>query len=187
LAAASKQAREMTMMISARSMSLAAVCLLAAAGCVTDKPVSYEDHALSQKQMKAFAGTYQVENWPGNVKPDLVKVTEVDRGLQFAYSLPDQQVEARFQLYKIPGSEKNLHLLSLPAQEDTNQANMFFIGRKQDDQTQIWAVFGNMPVAQDHLQFTEGKAKAEDVQRFLRQKADAFVAANEPQVVLKKK
>lgn len=175
------------MMITARWTSLAAVCLLAAAGCVTDKPVSYEDNALSQQEMKSHVGTYQVESWPGNVKPDLVKVTEAEPGLQFSYSLPNEQIEARFQLYRIPESRKDLYLLSLPAQEDTNQANMFFIGRKQDDQTQIWAVFGNMAVAQDHLQFTEGKARAEDVERFLRQRADAFVAANAPQVVLKKK
>jgi len=61
---------------------------------------------------------------------------------------------------------------------------MFFVGKAGEDVTFMWAVFANMPVAENHLSFLDGKAKAEDVKTFLATYADAFVAANEPQVTL---
>ena len=42
-----------------------------------------------------------------------------------------------------------------------------------------------MSVAKDHLDFENGKAKAEDVKKFLAKHADAFVTANERPATLK--
>ena len=61
---------------------------------------------------------------------------------------------------------------------------MFFLGKADKDQSSIWAVFSNLPVAKDQLSFQDGKAKAEDVKTFLAKHADDFVMANKPQVTL---
>lgn len=163
---------------------IVATCLLLMAGCITDELAVYKDSVVSKDAMKPFLGMYQVEQWPGDMKPTSISVTENEGKFRFSYSLPDRKVDARFVLSKIPNSKKDLYLLSIPGQEDTNQANLFFIGRMKQDQASIWVVVGELPVARDHLKFTSGKAKAEDVKTFLAEHVDAFVAANEPQVTL---
>jgi hypothetical protein len=164
---------------------IVATCLLLIAGCITDELAVYKDSVVSKDALKPFLGVYQVEEWPGDDKPESVRVAEDDGELSFSYSLPDRNIQARFILSKIPNSKKDLYLLSIPAQAETDQANMFFVGKADKDQTYIWAVFSNLPVTKDHLSFIDGKAKAEDVKSFLATHADAFVAANEPQVKFK--
>lgn len=164
---------------------IVATSLLLMAGCITDELAVYKDSVVSKDAMKPFLGMYQVEKWPGDVKPTSISVIEKEGEFNFSYSLPERKVDARFVLSKIPNSKKDLYLLSIPAQADTDQANLFFIGKSEKDQASIWAVGDNLPVASDHLKFTSGKAKAEDVKTFLAEHADTFVAANEPQVTLK--
>jgi hypothetical protein len=163
---------------------VAATCLLLVAGCVTDELAVYKDSVVTREAAKRFLGEYQVEQWPGDAKPERIRVTEQDGELSFSYSLPDKKIQLRFVLSKVPNSKKNLYLLSIPGQEATKQANMFFLGKADKDQSSIWAVFSNLPVAKDHLSFRDGKAKAEDVKTFLAKHADDFVMANEPQVTL---
>ncbi|MBP89297.1 MAG: hypothetical protein CMJ64_21715 [Planctomycetaceae bacterium] len=91
----------------------------------------------------AFVGVYLVEDWPGNAKPKSVGVTEKDGELSFSYSLPDKKSELRFVLSKIPNSKKHLYLLSIPGQDGTNNANMFFVGQAENEQTHIWVVHSN--------------------------------------------
>jgi hypothetical protein len=164
---------------------IVATCLLLMAGCITDELAVYKDSVVSKDAMKPFLGMYQVEQWPGDVKPTSISVIEKEGEFNFSYSLPDRKVDARFVLSKIPNSKKDLYLLSIPGQADTDQANLFFIGKSEKDQASIWAVSGDLPVASDHLKFKSGKANAEDVKTFLAEHADTFVAANEPQVTLK--
>ena len=164
---------------------IAAASLLVVAGCVTDEVAVYNDSVVNQQAAKRFLGEYQVEQWPGDMKPETIRVADKDGKLRFSYSLPEKKIDLEFVLSKIPSSEKDLYLLSIPAQADTNQANLFFIGRADKDQTYIWAVFSNLPVAKEHLSFEQGKAKADDVKTFLVKHADAFVTANEPQVTLR--
>lgn len=164
---------------------IAATCVLFVAGCETDELAVYKDSVVGKEAAKAFVGVYQVRDWPGDEKPESVCVTEKDGELRFSYSVPDKKYEVRFVLSKIPNSKKDLYLLSIPGQEATNQANLFFVGQADKDQTNIWVVSSNMAVAEGHLGFQDGKAKAGDVKMFLAKHADAFVAANEPQVKLK--
>ncbi|MBC8355744.1 MAG: hypothetical protein H8E66_27525 [Planctomycetes bacterium] len=170
-------------MVALARRTTAAFCLLFVAGCVTDELVVYKETVVTKASIKPFIGVYHVEEWPGNAKPESVRVTEKDEDLHFSYSLPDKKVQLHFLLSKIPNSKSELYLLSIPGQDDTNQANMFFIGKAEKGQTHIWAVFSNLPVAKDHLKFQDGKAK--EVKKFLAKRADAFVMANEPQVTLK--
>lgn len=163
-----------------------ACCLVLVAGCVTDEPTVYKDSIVGKDAVKAFVGEYQVEEWPGNAKPESVSVAQKEGELSFSYSVPDKKYDVHFVLCKIPNSKQDLYLLSIPSQEATNQANLFFIGKTEKKETHIWAVFAKLPVANDHLSFQNGKAKAEDVKTFLSKHADAFVQANEPQVRLKK-
>jgi len=162
------------------------VGLLSIAGCITDELAVYQDSVVGKEAMKPYLGTYHVEAWPGDMRPTSIAVTQEEDKFSFSYALGDRKVNVNFVLSKIPGSRKDLYLLSLPAQKDTEQANMFFVGQAGKERTSIWAVFSSLPVAQEHLDFTDGKAKAEDVKKFLKQYADAFVEANEPQVALKK-
>lgn len=166
--------------------TIALSCLLFATGCVTDELVVYKESVLSKDARGPFLGVYEVLEWPGEMKPESVRVTETDEELGFSYSLPDKNIQLDFVLSTIPNSKKKLHLMSIPSQQDTNRANMFFIGKAERDETQIWAVFSNSPVAKQQLNFTGGKAKAEDVKAFLVAHADAFVTANKPQVRLRK-
>ena len=165
--------------------TIVAVGLLLLVGCVTEELVVFEEGVVKKGAMKPFLGTHQVEQWPGDTKPTSIEVTEKDGEFSFSYAVGDQKIHLKFMLSKIPGSKKKLQLLSIPAQEDTNQANMFFIVKAGKDQTYIWPVFSSLPVAKDHLEFEDGKAKAEDVKTFLTKHADAFVTANEPPVTLK--
>jgi len=159
--------------------------LVALVGCITDELVVYKDSVVGKEAAKPYLGVYHVEEWPGDMKPEKVRVAEKDGELHFSYSVPDKNYDVRFVLSKIPNSKKDLHLLSLPGQGATNQANMFFLGKATQNETRIWAVFANLPVAKDHLTFQNGKFKAKDVKAFLSKHADAFVMANEPQVRLK--
>ncbi len=164
----------------------AVVCLMLVSGCVTDELVVYMEGVVSGEAMKPFLGTYRVEEWPGDMTPESVRVaTKKDGELSMSYSLPDRIVHVQFILSKIPNSKKDLYLLSLPSQQETKQKNLFFVGQAGAEQTHIWAVFSNLPIAKDHLTFKNGKAKAQDVKTFLAKNADAFVAANDPQVTLK--
>ncbi|MCB9925553.1 MAG: hypothetical protein H6822_25610 [Planctomycetaceae bacterium] len=165
--------------------TIAVSILVPLVGCITDELAVYEDSVVGKDAAKAYVGVYQVEEWPGDIEPETVRVTWKGEGLRFAYSVADKKVDLRFVLSKIPKSKNELYLLSIPGQEATKQANMFFIGRAEKENTHIWAVFSTLPVARDHLEFTSGKAKAEDVKTFLMQHADEFVSANEPQVTLK--
>lgn len=65
--------------------TIVASCLLLVAGCVTDELAVYKKSVVSREAVKAFEGVYQVEEWPGNVKPESVGVTEKDGELNFAY------------------------------------------------------------------------------------------------------
>lgn len=165
--------------------TLAASFLLVVAGCVTDDFAVYKDSVVNKEAAKAFVGVYEVKDWPGNEKPESISVTEKDGQLRFAYSVPGKKYDVRFVLSKIPNSNKGLYLLSIPAQEATNQANMFFLGRAEKENTHIWAVISTLAVAKDHLSFLNGKTKAEEVKRFLAMRGDEFVTANDPQVRLK--
>ena len=164
--------------------TLLASCLLFVAGCVTEDLAVYQDSVVSKEATKAFVGVYEVKQWPGNAAPERVRVTVEDGKLRFSYSLPDKKYDVGFVLSKIPNSKKDLYLLSIPGQEATNQANMFFIGKAEKEKTHIWAVFSTLAVAKDHLSFPNGKAKAADVKKFLAQHADEFVTENESQVRL---
>lgn len=161
---------------------VAILCLLCFVGCVTDELAVYKDSVVSKEAVKAFVGVYQVEEWPGDAKPESVCVTDKDGELSFAYSVPDKKVDLRFMLSTIPNSKKDLYLLSIPSQDGTNNANMFFVGQAEKEQTHIWVVHSDFPVAKGQLSFSCGKAKADDVKQFLAKHADAFVTANEPQV-----
>lgn len=165
---------------------LAISCLLLLAGCVTDKLVVYKDSVLSEKDMRPFLASYKVEKWPGDNKPETVRVAGKKGKHHFTYTTGEKKIKVRFLVSKIPGSKTGLHLLSLPAQKDTNQANLFFIGRAKKDQTDLWIVFSNMPVAKGRLEFENGKAKAEDVKKFLSKHADAFVKENKSTVTLRR-
>ncbi len=165
--------------------TILACCLLLVAGCVTEELVVYKESRVSKEAMKPFLGEYQVEKWFGNTMPEIVRVTQKDGEFSLSYVLLNKKVQLHFVLSKIPNSKKDLYLLSIPSQDDTRQANMFFIGEAEKDQTHIWAVFSNLPVAREHLKSQGGRAKALDVKRFLSKNADAFVTANRPQVTLK--
>lgn len=159
-------------------------CLLLLAGCVTDEPAVYKDSVVTKEVAKPFLGVYQVKKWPGNMKPETVLVTQEDDKMSFAYSAGNKDLKLRFVLSKIPKSKKDLYLLAVPSQGDTNRANIFFVGRALEEETHLWVVVSNSPVAREHLQFTSGRAKAEDVKAFLAKHADEFASANEPQVQL---
>jgi hypothetical protein len=89
-------------------------------------------------------------------------------------------------LSKIPNSKRNLLLVSVPSQGDTNKSNIFFIGQVEKGKMHLWIVVSNMPVAEGRLAFENHKAKAGDVKKFLSKYADEFVRANKPTVTLKK-
>ena len=171
-------------MTAACKLALVVCALLPLAGCVTEELAVYDDAVVGEQAARRYVGEYRVEAWPGDDRPETIRVSAPDGKLRFAYSLRGKNVDLPFVLSKIPNSQQNLHLLSVPSHDDTNQANLFFIGRADDDQTHIWAVFANSRVASEHLDFQNGKTKAADVKTFLAQHADAFIAANEPQVKL---
>jgi len=167
--------------------TIVACCLLLVAGCVTEELVVYKDNVVGKKGMKPFLGTYEVKQWLASKKPESVRVSKKDGEFSFSFVQSDKKIRMQFVLSKIPNTKKDLYLLSLPSQKDTKRANMFFIGKAEKEQTRIWAVFPNSPVANEHLKFQGFKAKAVDVKKFLANHADAFVTENEPQVTLKKK
>ncbi|MCO6459030.1 MAG: hypothetical protein J5I93_27295 [Pirellulaceae bacterium] len=174
------------MAVSVRPL-LPALCLLFAAGCLTDELSVYEDARLNEAAMKAFAGDYQVVRWPGDTKPQSVGVTQRDGKFRFAYTAGDQNVDAHFVLSRIPGSQQKLLLLSLPKQDATSQASMFLVAKSGPEQTDIWLVLADSPVAQGQLAFEQGKAKAEDVKKFLAAHADQYVTANQPAIRLQRR
>ncbi len=95
------------------------------------------------------------------------------------------EVEADLVVSKIPNSDKGLLLLTMPAQKGTNQANIFLIARAGKQQTDVWAVLSNLPVANGQLDFDQGKAEAGKAKAFLKEHADEFVAANRPLISLR--
>ncbi len=165
--------------------SIAIPLLAACVGCITDELVVYKDSIVGKDAAKPYLGVYQVEEWPGDMRPEKVGVAEMGGRLAFSYNLMEKKYDVRFVLSKIPNSKKGLFLLSIPGQPDTNQANMFFLADVTKDETYIWAVLANLPVAKDQLTFENGKFKAGDIKNFLMQHSDAFVQANQPQVKLK--
>ena len=166
--------------------TIVACCLLLVAGCVTEELVVYKENVVAKKAMKPFLGTYKVEKWIADKKPESVRVTEKDGEFSFSFEQSDKKIRMKFVLSKIPNSKQGLYLLSLPSQKDTKRANIFFIGKAEKEQTQIWAVFPNSPVANEHLKFQGFKAKVVDVKKFLAKHADAFVTENKPHATLKK-
>lgn len=165
----------------------AAVCLLFAAGCVTDELAEYEDARLNEAAMKAFVGDYRVVLWPGDTKPPSLAVVQRDGKFRFAYTAGGQNVDAHFVVSKIPGSQQKLLLLSLPKQDATSQASMFFIAQPGPERTDIWVVLADSQVAQGQLAFEQGKARAEDVKKFLAAHADQYVAANQRTIRLQRR
>lgn len=164
--------------------TLPVCCLLIASGCVTDEVVVFKDAIVGKDAAKQFLGVYKVEEWPGDMRPESIRVTEADGKQSFSYSLAGNEIKVQFVVSKIPKSEQDLFLLSVPGQDDTKQANLFFIGKREKEKTSIWAVLSTLRVARDNLSFQIGKAKANDVKQFLMNHADAFVAANKPVVTL---
>ena len=165
--------------------AIAALVFLAATGCVSDQPAVFEDSRLGAEAMQAFVGEYQVVSWPGEQKPTRVAVARRGDEFYFSYDVPGR-TEAVFVLSKIPNSKSELLLLAVPGQKSTNQANLFFVCRADKERADLWLVFANSPVADGKLEFDQGKAKAEDVKRFLARHADALVEAVGPQVRLRR-
>ena len=168
------------MAVAVRS-TIAALCLLLVAGCLTDELVVCKESVVVEEAMKPFLGVYRVEKWFGNDKPESLRVTEKNGEFQFSFLASGR--ELHFVLSKIPNSKKELYLLSIPRQ-DGNPADMILVGKAEKERTHIWAAFANLPVVEEHLSFQDGKAKAEDAKKFLANHADAFVTANEPQFTL---
>jgi hypothetical protein len=164
----------------------AITCLLFAAGCVTDKAAVYKKVLLDKEAMKPLLGEYAVEKWLGTNGPKQVSVSEKGGKYSVSYSLPGKKIDVKFVASKIPNSKRSLHLLALPSQSDTNQANLFFIGRVEKERTHLWTVLSDMPVAEGQLEFEKGKTKAADLKKFLSKHGDEFIKANKPVVVLKK-
>lgn len=67
--------------------------LLLVAGCVAEELVVHKDNVVGKKAMKPFLGTYEVEKWLVDTRPETVHVTEKDCEFSFLFATLGRSVD----------------------------------------------------------------------------------------------
>lgn len=164
---------------------LSCLSCLAASGCVTDKVVVFKKHVITNEDMKKHHGDYAAKQWPGDMKPDRVRVYEKNGKQRFTYRV-DESYDVQFIASTVPGSKKKVTVIAMPSQEATEKDVLFLLARSEKETLQFWFVSKSRAVAKGRLKVKQDVFLAEDVKTFLKAHADAFVEANKPDIVLQK-